>query len=77
MTWYQRKIIADYYEKKGKKVENDQKWNCFRNSNESEIIYVLTLSAVFTFLSDKLIANFMVRSQMKKCSKIMKIMVKI
>ena len=37
----------------------------------------MILSAVFTFLFNKLIANFIVRSQMKKCSKIMKMMVKI
>ena len=45
-----KKGIADFYTKKGKKVENDQKWNCFRKSNESEIIYVLISSAIFTYL---------------------------
>ena len=39
--------------KKNKKVENDQKWNCFRKSNESEVIYVLISSVMFTFLLDK------------------------
>ena len=48
-----KKGNKDYYGKKGMKVENDQKWNCSRKSNESEIIYVLISSAIITFLLDK------------------------
>ena len=52
-NWDEKNKKSKKEQKKGKKVENDQKWNCFRKSNESEIIYVLISSAIFTYLLDK------------------------